>query len=62
MPLKPGISKETIGQNIHEFRGGKTYARTKKKFGAQVARRQAIAASLAQARKSGANIPKKKGS
>ena len=59
MPLQPGISRKTISKNISEFTHGKTYARTKRKFGEAKARRQAIAASLSQARKSGAKIPKK---
>lgn len=61
MPLKKGTSRKTVSENIREFSGGKTYEHTKKKFGANTARRQAIAASLNQARKSGAKIPKKGG-
>ena len=48
-PLKKGTSQETISQNISEMvRSGHK-------------RSQAIAASLEQARRSGANIPKQDG-
>jgi len=48
MPLKKGTSKKTISRNIREMihSGHK--------------RKQAIAASLSQARKSGAKIPRKR--
>lgn len=49
MPLKKGKSKKTIGKNIKEM----------KKAG--YPQKQAIAASLDTARKSGAKIPAKKG-
>ena len=47
-PLKKGKSKKTIGRNISEMESSGYPAM------------QAIAASLNQARKSGAKIPKKK--
>ena len=47
MPLKEGSSKKTISYNIKEMI---TSGHPKK---------QAVAAALSQARKSGANIPKK---
>ena len=47
MPLKKGTSKETISHNISEM------------IKAGHPRKQAIAASLAQARKSGAKIKRK---
>lgn len=47
MPLKPGKSKKTIGKNIAEM----------EKSGHP--KKQAIAAALNEARKSGAKIPKK---
>jgi len=49
MPLEKGKSKKVIGHNIKEMEAS---GHPKK---------QAVAASLNQARKSGAHIPKKKG-
>jgi hypothetical protein len=49
MPLHKGKSKNVIGENIKEMEASGYPAK------------QAIAASLNQARKSGAYIPKKKG-
>lgn len=48
MPLKKGKSKKTIGKNISEMEK------------AGYPKKQAVAASLEKARKSGAKIPKKK--
>lgn len=48
MPLKKGASKKTIGKNISEMESS---GHPKK---------QAIAAALNEARKSGAKIPKKR--
>lgn len=48
MPLKKGTSKKTIGKNIKEMEASGH------------PRKQAIAAALSQARKSGAKIPKPK--
>ena len=48
MPLAKGKSKPVIGKNIKEMEG------------AGHSRKQSIAASLSQARKSGAKIPKPK--
>lgn len=45
MPLKKGTSKQTIGQNIQEMQA------------AGYPQKQAVAASLDTARKSGAKIP-----
>ena len=52
MPLMPGSSSKTVKSNISEFSKGKTFAHTKAKFGAEKARRQAIAVSLKKAGKS----------
>jgi hypothetical protein len=52
MPLKKGSSKKVVSDNIKEFRKGETFAKTESKFGADKARRQAIAVALSQARKS----------
>jgi len=61
VPLKPGKSKAVISSNIREFHQGATYAATKAKFGKATADRQAVAASLSAARRSGAKGPPKKG-
>jgi hypothetical protein len=53
MPLHRGTSPKTVRRNIREFRTGTTYARTKRKYGAKVANRQAIAAALHEKRRSG---------
>lgn len=44
MPLKKGA--KNVGTNIKEFHAGKTYAKTKAKYGKSVADRQAVAASM----------------
>lgn len=52
MPLKKGTSKKTVSSNISEFHKGKTYAKTKKKFGKEKANKQAIAVAMSEKRKS----------
>lgn len=47
MPGRRGA--KNVGKNIREFKTGRTYARTKRKFGAARARKQAIAVALRQA-------------
>ena len=53
MPLKKGKSKEVLEENITEFHKGKTYARTRAKFGKDKANKQAVAAAYSQQRRSG---------
>lgn len=52
MPLLKGKSKKIVSKNISEFHKGKTFAKTKSKFGADKANKQAIAVALSQSRKS----------
>ncbi len=52
MPLKKGTSRRTVSRNIRELHSGKTYARTKSKYGKKKADAQAIAIALAEKRKS----------
>jgi len=51
MPLKKGKSKRTLSSNIREFHKGKTYARTKRKYGKKRANKQAVAVAYAQRRR-----------
>lgn len=46
MPLKKGGGRKAVGRNISEFHTGKTYARTKRKFGKARADKQAVAVGL----------------
>ena len=48
MPLKPGAP---VGDTIREFQGGRTYARTAKRFGAAKAHKQAVAVAMQNRRK-----------
>lgn len=52
MPLKKGKSKKVIGENIAELHHGKTFAKTKAKFGKTKANKQAIAIAFSEAGKS----------
>lgn len=52
MPLEHGKSKATLKRNFAELRGGKTYARTKRKFGKRKANRQMVAIALRNQRRS----------
>jgi hypothetical protein len=49
MSLQPGSSKAVKDQNFHEFRHGKTFARTRRKFGKKKALKQMQAAVLSNA-------------
>lgn len=51
MPLKKGKSKKVLQENIREFHKGKTFAKTKKKFGAKKAQKQAVAVAFAMRKK-----------
>lgn len=50
MPLESGSSKKTISKNIRELRTGKTYERTKKKYGKEKATQQSVAIALSKAK------------
>lgn len=52
MPLKKGKSKATVSSNISEFHKGKTYAKTKRKFGKKKADKQAVAVAMSKKRES----------
>lgn len=52
MLLKKCKSKKCMDQNFHEFRHGKTFKRTERKFGAAKAHKQMVAAVMSAARKS----------
>jgi hypothetical protein len=60
LPLKSGKSKAVVSGNISEFHGGKTYAKTKAKFGKKTADKQAIAVAMSKAGKSKKRKAKKK--
>jgi hypothetical protein len=60
MPLKKGSSRKTISSNIKEFHGGKTFKAAEAKFGKAKADKQAVAAALSTARRSGGKAPAKK--
>ena len=46
MPLAKGSSKKAQGARFHDFRHGKTYKKTERKFGKEVANKQLVAVSL----------------
>lgn len=50
MPLRKGKGKKVVSQNIREFHTGKTYARTRAKFGKKKADKQAVAVALSKSR------------
>lgn len=52
MPLKRGKSKKVVSENISEFHGGKTYTKTRAKFGKKTADKQAVAVAMSKKRKS----------
>ena len=52
MPLTSGTSNDVVSANISELHGGKTYARTKRRYGKKKAHKQAIAIALSKKRES----------
>lgn len=52
MPLRAGTSKKTVSTNIKELHTGKTFGKTKAKFGKKRADKQAVAIALSEKRKS----------
>ena len=52
MPLAKGKSRKVISANIRELHTGATYRGTAKKFGKDVANRQAVAIAMRKAGKS----------
>jgi len=56
LPLKRGSSQKTISENIRELHTGKTFTRTKRKFGKKRADKQAVAIALETARKTGRSM------
>lgn len=52
MPLRKGTDRKTTRENFEEFGRGKTYQRTKRRFGKKRADKQRIAAILNNKRKS----------
>lgn len=59
MPLKPGSSRAVKDQNFHEFRHGKTFAKTEAKFGKAKAEKQLQAVVLSEAAKAPRSSRKK---
>lgn len=53
MPFIKSDSPEATRENFHEFRHGKTFAKTEKKFGKKRALKQMQAAVLSNRRKAG---------
>lgn len=52
MPLEKGSSKAATKRNFRDFGKGRTYSKTKRKFGKRRADKQRIAVVLSNARKS----------
>lgn len=52
MPLESGSDRATVRRNFDEVRHGKTYARTRKRFGRRKANKQMIAIVLSKKRES----------
>ena len=61
MPLLKGKGKDVISENISELHTGKTFKKTKKKFGKKKAHKQSVAIAMSKARDipdAGHNPPK----
>ena len=52
MPLKKGRSQKVVSANVRELHTGDTYRGTAKKFGKDVANKQAVAIALRKAGRS----------
>lgn len=52
MPLRRGTDRKTTEENFREFGNGRTYARTKRRYGKKRANRQRVAVVLSNRRKS----------
>lgn len=52
MPLEKGKSDKVVSDNIKELHKGKTYAKTKAKYGKERANKQAVAIALHEAGRS----------
>ena len=57
MPLISGKGSDIESANVSELMHGKVVGKTRRKFGKKRARKQAVAISLAEARKSGRKAP-----
>lgn len=60
MPLRKGSDRKTTRENFEEFGRGKTYARTRRRFGKRRADKQRIAVVLENKRRSAARKKSKK--
>jgi hypothetical protein len=61
MPLAKGKSKKATKARFHEFRHGKTYAKTARKYGKAKANKQLQAVALQGRRKKKKSARRKKG-
>lgn len=61
MPLERSASERAKKRNFHEFRHGKTFSRTEKKFGKDRAHKQMIAVVLSNQRKYGKKHKRSRG-
>ena len=59
MPVLKGRGKRKLAENFHELRHGKTFARTRRKFGKRRARKQMVAIAL-KAQREGSSKSRRK--